>query len=330
MKSSSLLSSLALALGLFCAPLTTQTPSAGSEPELQNQDESNLGDIVKAKDIFKHVRKDKGYVTLETKSKDGLPLTADIYPGASPAATMILLFHQAGSSRGEYRKIAPRLQAKGYNCLALDARSGNGIRWGATNVTSAHALRRKLDQSYDAALQDLERSVAWVREMEFSGKIVIWGSSYSAALVMLMAQPETLGKKIAGVLAFSPGEYLKKKGVVTKAVPRIEVPIFMTCARAEAKRSLGPFVKLMKNKRSEFFLPETGKHGSRILTFTDSNEEILKKDALEAWKRVFAFLSDVAPPLPAKRPASGRKPVDLPLKNTTRPASKPASRKGRD
>ena len=320
---------LGIALGLLLPPCL---PAQGSGPESEplGQQEVDLGDIVKAADIFKHVVKDKGYVTLVTRSKDGLPITADIYPGKSPAATMILLFHQAGSSRGEYRKIAPRLQAKGYNCLALDARSGNGVRWGVTNVTAAHALRRKLDQSYLAARQDLERTLTWVREMEFTGPLVIWGSSYSAALVLLMAQPDADGKKIAAAVTFSPGEYLGKMGVVTKAVPRIEVPIFMTCARSETRRTVGPFVKSMKNKRSEFFLPETGKHGSSFLTLTLSKEEVVKKDAMEAWKRLFAFLADVAPPLPKKAPEKGKKDAPDEPAPTTRKSGQPASRKGRD
>jgi len=319
---------IALSLLTAHAPLQSQGGGPGSEP-VSKQDK-DLGDIVKAEDIFKHVSKDKGFVTLKTKAKDDLPLTADIYPGKSAAATMILLFHQAGSSRGEYRKIAPRLQAKGYNCLSLDARSGNGIRWGVTNVTSAFAVRRKLDQSYDAARQDLERSLAWVREMEFTGPIVLWGSSYSAALVLLMAQPKADGKKITGVVTFSPGEYLAKKGVVTKAVPKIEVPIFMTCSRAETQGTVGPFIKLMKNKRSVFFLPETGKHGSRFLTLTDSKEEVMKKDAMEAWKQVFAFLADVAPPLPKKGAAKGKDAADGPQVPATQKSQQPASRKGRD
>lgn len=315
-----------LSLCLLTAPLSLHAQS----PAPDKQQEPDLGDIVKAKDIFRHVTKDKGYVTLETKSKDGLPLTADIYPGASAAAPMILLFHQAGSSRGEYRKIAPRLQAKGYNCLALDARSGNGVRWGVTNVTSAHALRRKLDRSYLAARQDLERSLAWVREMEFTGPLVIWGSSYSAALVLLMAQPEADGKKIVGVLAFSPGEYLGKKGLVTRAVPRIQVPVFMTCARAEARRTLAPFVKLMKNPQSGFFLPNTGRHGSSILTMTKAKEEVLRKDAAETWKRVLRFLAQVAPTKANQAPRAKTRPAPETPQPTRKPASRTASRRGRD
>jgi hypothetical protein len=36
----------------------------------------------------------------------------------------ILLSHQAGSNRAEYAPIAPRLVKPGFNCLAIDQRSG--------------------------------------------------------------------------------------------------------------------------------------------------------------------------------------------------------------
>ena len=40
--------------------------------------------------------------------------------------SFIVMFHQAGWSRGEYREIAPKLVAKGYRVLAVDQRAGRG------------------------------------------------------------------------------------------------------------------------------------------------------------------------------------------------------------
>ena len=43
------------------------------------------------------------------KSADNLLITADRYtPHTSNTTPLIVLFHQAGSSRGEYNEIAPR------------------------------------------------------------------------------------------------------------------------------------------------------------------------------------------------------------------------------
>lgn len=58
-------------------------------------------------------------------SLDGLDISADLYLTSDDRATpFIVLFHEAGSSRGEYRDIAPRLNALGYNVMAVDQRAG--------------------------------------------------------------------------------------------------------------------------------------------------------------------------------------------------------------
>jgi len=60
-------------------------------------------------------------------STDGLMLTADLYMPHPKTAPFIVLFHQARWSRGEYREIAPKLNEMGFNCLAMDQRSGGEV-----------------------------------------------------------------------------------------------------------------------------------------------------------------------------------------------------------
>ena len=65
-------------------------------------------------------------VTLQ--ASDGLSVSADVYTiSTATNATWIVLAHQAGASRGEYRTIAPRLNKLGYNAIALDQRSGRAF-----------------------------------------------------------------------------------------------------------------------------------------------------------------------------------------------------------
>ena len=63
-------------------------------------------------------------------SKDGVRITADYYKVHADTVPLILLFHQAGWSRGEYIEIAPRLTQMGFNCMAIDLRSGKTLRCG--------------------------------------------------------------------------------------------------------------------------------------------------------------------------------------------------------
>ena len=62
-------------------------------------------------------------------------MVADLYRQSLGAdAPLIVLCHQAGGSRGEYREIAPRLNKLGYQCLAIDQRAGGQVK-GVVNET---------------------------------------------------------------------------------------------------------------------------------------------------------------------------------------------------
>ena len=90
-------------------------------------------------------------------ASDRVQVFADYYSAGSKAKPLILLFHQAGSNRGEYATIGPRLAALGFNALAIDQRSG-GNAWGRTNETVKHLGK---STAYDEALFDLEAALRW-------------------------------------------------------------------------------------------------------------------------------------------------------------------------
>jgi dienelactone hydrolase len=139
--------------------------------------------------------------------------------------TLILLFHQAGSNRGEYATIGPALATLGFNALAIDQRSG-GNAWGRTNET---VKRLGKSTGYDEALLDLEAALQWAESSGQTGSIIVWGSSYSAALVFLLAAEHR--NEIKAILAFSPGEYLRGSATVRKAAAQVSIPIFVTSAK---------------------------------------------------------------------------------------------------
>ena len=116
-------------------------------------------------------------------ARDGVQVFADYYSAGSKAKPLILLFHQAGSNRGEYATIGPMLATLGFNVLAIDQRSG-GNAWGRSNDT---IKRLGKSTGYDEALPDLEAALQWAKSSGETGSIILWGSSYSAALVFLLA-----------------------------------------------------------------------------------------------------------------------------------------------
>ena len=124
---------------------------------------------------------------------------ADVYEtSVGKAAPIILLFHQGGGdARGEYGPIIPRLVAQNFNVMAVDTRGG-GTRFGGRNRAAATDSTFR----YCDALAEVEGAVDAARRQGFSGPLVLWGSSYTAALVMQVALRRST--EVRAVLAFSP------------------------------------------------------------------------------------------------------------------------------
>lgn len=230
--------------------------------------------------------------TVTFESLDGVTITADLYRAdADPKTPMIVLCHQAGWSRGEYREIAPRLNRLGFNCLALDQRSGGQVNE-VPNQTAVAAERANQPTGFVDAEQDIRAALRWVRPEQAQGPVLLWGSSYSAALALRIAgeHPDL----VDGVLAFSPGEYFTRFGQpqdwIRRSAAKIECPVFITSALGEANRWQPIYASISSEKQK--FVPETnGNHGSRALwsEFDDSGAY---------WQAVESFLS----PFQKKRP----------------------------
>ena len=172
--------------------------------------------------------------TITFSSKDTITITADMYKAYPDGAPFILLFHQAGWSRGEYKETAPKLNKLGFNCMAVDQRSGGEVN-GVTNQTKLEADMAKKKTTYIDALPDMEAAVKYVKKNFPKSKLVLWGSSYSAALVIKLAGDNA--GLIDGVLAFSPGEYFKELGAsadyITKSAKNVKCPVFITSSKTE-------------------------------------------------------------------------------------------------
>jgi len=231
-----------------------------------------------------------GTDTITFASQDGLNITADLYlPHAAPDTPLILLCHQANWSRGEYREIAPRLNALGFNCIAIDQRSG-GRTQGVSNKTAQAAEKSGRDTAYVDAEQDMLAALAYARAQHAQGHVLLWGSSYSAALALRIAgeHPDL----VDGVLAFAPGEYFESQGKsdrwITRSAAKIRVPAFVTSARNEATQWAGIYAAIRSDGKTSF-LPQTrGKHGSSALWTS-------QKDSHAYWAAVEAFLQPFQP-----------------------------------
>ena len=102
------------------------------------------------------------------------------------AVYCIVLFRQAGWSQGKYREIGPRLNRLGFNCMAVDQRSGHRVN-GVENETAKQAKAADKRTGYMDALPDIDAAIKYTRQHHAADKIIIWGSSYSASLVLKLA-----------------------------------------------------------------------------------------------------------------------------------------------
>ena len=178
---------------------------------------------------------------------------------------MILLCHQASWSRGEYREIAPKLNKLGFNCLALDQRSGGSVN-GVDNESYKRAKQTKKKTGFVDAEQDIIAALNYCKKNYANGKLILWGSSYSSALSLRVAGENP--NLVDGVLAFAPGEYFtrfgKPKDWISTSAAKIKVPVFITSAKNEFPIWKSIFEKVTSDKTK--FVPTTkGNHGSRAL-----------------------------------------------------------------
>ncbi|WP_197505873.1 serine aminopeptidase domain-containing protein [Urechidicola croceus] len=212
-------------------------------------------------------------------SKDKLPISADLYEvnGLKPT---ILLCHQAGYSRGEYKDTAIKLNYLGYSCLAIDQRSGNEIN-DIKNETAIRAKDKGLPTDYLDAKQDIEAAIDYLYSENGNQPIVLVGSSYSASLVLIIGKNNP---KVKMVAAFSPGEYLK--GVnVTKTIKNYDKPLFVTSSKNEVIKVVDLLKEVNTDNLTHFKPSFKGIHGSRALwESTDGNDQY--------WKVFQSFLND--------------------------------------
>lgn len=196
--------------------------------------------------------------TVEFKSKDGLLITADLYAVKKPKG-LVVLCHRSHFNRGEYRESAPRIAALGFTCLAIDQRSGMNVL-GIRNETSSRAKDKGLPTGYLDARPDIEAAVDYLYR-KGRRPIILIGSSYSAALALLIANDNP---KVKAVAVFSPGEYLKGLPVA-ESLKGWTKPVYITSAMKELTETIR-LMRFVHAKHKTWFKPKVaGAHGARAL-----------------------------------------------------------------
>lgn len=215
--------------------------------------------------------------TVNFKSLDDLEMTADVYHIGNDKPVMVLC-HQAGWSRGEYAESAVEFNKLGFNCIAIDQRSGNGVN-GVTNETAKGYTPVGLPQDYINSEQDIIAAVNYAENM-YSKNVILVGSSYSSGLVLKVAKENA---KVEMVMSFSPNEYYGPNFDLKGKITGLDKPTFITSSKSEAADAQKLYDVVTSTKKAQFVPTGTGHHGSRALWSTNTGNE-------EYWTAVKDFL----------------------------------------
>jgi alpha-beta hydrolase superfamily lysophospholipase len=216
-------------------------------------------------------------------SLDGLEISAKVYPGKLDAP-ILLLCHQARYNKSEYDGVAERLQEMGFNCIAIDQRSGGPI--GAVqNETFNRAIAQGLPTEYLDAEQDIRAAIGFAKS-RFDGPLILWGSSYSSTLALYIAADMD---EVQAVIAFSPGDYLADaKGSLVPIMETFAKPYFITSSNSETE-ALSAMLPTKQAKNQKQFIPQgSGHHGSRALWINQAGGK-------EYWTEIEKFLLNLFP-----------------------------------
>ncbi len=193
-------------------------------------------------------------------AQDSLKIIADLYLN-DYKLPFILLFHQDGSSRGEYKEIAARLIKLDYNCLAVDLRSGDKINY-IVNETAENAKISNLPTTFYDAKKDIEATIRYVRKFS-QQPIVLFGSSFSASLCLMIAKNNP---DIRAIIAFSPGEFFGPEVLVKNAISGITQPIFISTTDLEYEFVMQMLAGVPEQNRHVFKASKgKGDHGAKML-----------------------------------------------------------------
>lgn len=211
------------------------------------------------------------------RAADGVSVFGTLSPARPHNDKVLLLFHQARGSRHEYDPLIARLNRLGYDTLAIDQRSGGDLFGGHNQTVQALGP----SAGYLDAAPDLDAALAWARERHYA-TIVAVGSSYSSALVILLAARHPPG--LTAIASFSPGEYFADKDLIKDAAAKVTVPFYITTDPAEA----GNVAEVLRKAHGDNitdYRPRAGVHGAS--TLVEARDPAGYADNLESFE---AFL----------------------------------------
>lgn len=174
------------------------------------------------------------------KAEDGVTITANNY-FLKKTSPYILLFHQEQSSRGEYDSIAERLVKIGYNCLAVDLRSGNKYGF-IENETAKIAKAEGKPVEILESLIDIRAAINYAWNLN-GQDVILMGSASSASLILIEGKTS---EHVRALISLSPGEYFQPMFDMKSVLKDFSKKVFVGCSAIEF-----PYIQEMFSDISE-------------------------------------------------------------------------------
>jgi pimeloyl-ACP methyl ester carboxylesterase len=215
-------------------------------------------------------------------SRDSLEITADVYI-ATEDYPYLILFHQEGSSRGEYNETALKFLKLNFNCLAVDLRSGNNSNY-VRNETARKAMQTFKPSRFLDAGNDIEAAIEYAYNIN-NQNVILVGSSYSASLCMVIGNRNP---HVKAVIAFSPGEYFGNDLRLEEELDTFRIPLFVTGTETELAYIDRMLQKISAQENVTIYRPVTppGQHGSMALWENNPTKD-------EYWLALLVFFNSL-------------------------------------
>ncbi len=218
---------------------------------------------------------------VEFKAKDGLDVVAYLYE-INEDYPYILLFHQGGYSKGEFKDVAIRLLNLKYNCLAVDLRHGGMVNF-IPNETVLNAQNMEMDVSMFDAKKDMEAAIEYAFERS-KKQVLLLGSSFSGTLAIKIAKNHP---KVKGVMAYSPGDFFKNRFSLYDEVKDYDKLLYVAGSQLEYPYLLSLMEKAPRENIT-IFQPQNavGRHGAKSLW---KDDEVYK----EYWLSLLNYINKI-------------------------------------
>lgn len=214
---------------------------------------------------------------IEFKTSDNRIVVGNLYD-IGIDNPVVLLCHQLGYNKYEYADIAPKLNAMGFNALAIDL-TGGGNFASYTNETIDKGTPVSDRQiAFNKSKEEINTAVNYLFK-KYNKKVIIWGSSFSANYAISITAKNQNAKAAISFSGLANG--------LSEVLKKMNKPLFMTSSKEEVPQVKTILEAIPSRQNLTHFIPKNdGDHGSSVLWNGQPYAE-------EYWDAVKAFLNKI-------------------------------------